>query len=80
MIDDIRTIARIIHLLLSLLAALVAFVLTWYILRGMMTKRRWPSYSLERSDALLSGLASFFVAASSALCMHAFLDWCVGVP
>lgn len=66
MSDDIRPLARCIHLVFSLLAALVVYALIWYTLQD--TERRWRLIS------------SFFAATCAALFAHFALDWIMGVP
>jgi len=68
MIDDIRPIARVIHLLFALALSSVVYALTWYTLQGTMMEQRWR-YAASCSSALAAGVL-----------LHAFLDWCVGVP
>jgi len=67
MIDDIRPIARAIHLLFSLVAFLVVWELTLHSLS-------------DRRTSLLRYGASFCLALSAALAMHYALDVAVGVP
>ena len=69
MLDDIRPLARCIHLAFSLLAALVVYLLTWYMYSdGKTAVKRW------------SVLVPFFFACAAGVAMHYWLDWVVGVP
>jgi hypothetical protein len=68
-IDDIRPIARIIHLLFSLTASLVVFWLMGSIYSDKPTVSKWHFL-----------LVASFWALSAGVLVHATLDWLVGVP
>jgi maltodextrin utilization protein YvdJ len=73
MFEELRPLARIIHLLFSLLAALVVYLLIWFTFSEVVIRSSKRSYY---------GLVLFCLAWASlaALLMHAYLDWVIGVP
>ena len=73
MFEELRPAARIIHLLFSLLAALVVYALIWYTFSEAV--RPWSKRSYW---ALV--LCALAWASLAALLMHAWLDWVIGVP